>query len=275
MAEEEGGHKGHEAADEDGTKPGIGKELKKRPWLWLLVVTAAGIAGWAIYNHFAGGTSTATTGNAPEPLAGDDSGGSSGGSGADDSAELEALAAEISSNEESTLAALGALQAGQQPPTVNLYVGSGGGAPSTPPVVPGDTGGTKAELYSVLAGQPADTLPAGSPTTTVMVGSAPVAVPYIGNAPDAATQSNIATTIAANAGQATNGITTGAIAAAKSSVAAGAGQEAPGPSGAAPLSELASKTAAKTESNTGGAGNSTTSTTKQKAATDEHKSNAT
>ena len=96
---------------------------------------------------------------------------------------------------------------------------------------------------------------------------------------DAATQSNIATTIAANAGQATNGITTGAIAAAKSSVAAGAGQEAPGPSGfssgAAPLSELASKTAAKTESNTGGAGNSTTSTTKQKAATDEHKSNAT
>jgi hypothetical protein len=93
----------------------------------------------------------------------------------------------------------------------------------------GSQGGAISALpYSALPGvQPANTLPASAKTVNVQVGSGTYAVPYTGATPSPVITTLLGQTAAANAGIPTNGITASDIAAAKSSVAAGAGQQAP------------------------------------------------
>lgn len=124
------------------TKKGIGAELKKRPWLWLVVTVGAGILGWVIYQRLSG-SSASTAAATPidsTPADSGSSGGGGGGTGNPDQEEqlLEQLAAEQQ--------ALGQEIAGIQPETITLYTG--------PPPTSGGTGAPPASTPTPIVQNP-------------------------------------------------------------------------------------------------------------------------
>lgn len=139
MAEPE--HEEHRPApaadDEDGKKDSLGRVLKKKPWLWLLITAGAGIAAWVIYQHFSGGSGAASTTGSAEPVdtSGDSGGGAAGGGLPDTSGEDQYLQ-ELLTEDQAIGAELSNLQQ-TQPVTIDLYTGNpGSGTPSGSPAPP-------------------------------------------------------------------------------------------------------------------------------------------
>jgi hypothetical protein len=217
---------------------GLKGTIKKHPYATSAVAALGVSAAYLLYKHFKSSSSAAatTTGSTTSgfPLntgtgtrhgggagsaggsgsGGGSSGSGSNGAGAPGSVDLSGLTG-LFQGLQSELAMLGQEISGLNSTSTSGSSGGGGGA-------------VKALPYSALPGvQPANTLPANAKTVNVQVGGGTYQVPYTGATPSPVITTLIGQTAAANAGIPTNGITASDIAAARSSVAAGAGQQAP------------------------------------------------
>jgi hypothetical protein len=225
--------------------------IKQHPFASGSVMAIAVAAVYLIYQHFHNASSTAaaattttggtgggaTGGGRGHYLGGATGGGSGSGGGSSDSGtgvgtpaptvDLTGLTSLLSGIQTE----LGML--GQEIAGIGTGPGTSGGG--------GGGGGTVKPLpYSALPGvQPVNTLPASAKTVNVPVGGATYAIPYTGDKPSPAIVSQLGTTIAANAGIATNGISAGNIKAAQQAVAAGAGSQAPTGLGTSPQANKA------------------------------------
>lgn len=179
MAEPEHEHE-HSApsGDEDGKKDTLGRVLKKKPWLWLVLTAAAGVAAWVIYQHFSSGSSAATsTTGAAEPV--DTSGGGDAGAAGGGSTEdpyLQQLLAE----DQALGTELQQLQVPQTPIDITLYTGPGNDGGSTPgssstppPVSSGTTVAQQVKAALTAASIPVTTAATKTATGLVSAGLSP------------------------------------------------------------------------------------------------------
>jgi hypothetical protein len=228
-------------ANTGDTGGGIKGTIKKHPYATSAVAALGLSAAYLLYKHFKSSSSTSATttgattsgfplntGSGTRRGGGAQGIGSGGGSGS-------------GGGNGSSTGSTGATTSGGGTDLTGLFTGlqqeigllgqeiSALGSTSATGSSSGSGGGAISALpYSALPGvQPANTLPASAKTVNVQVGSGTYAVPYTGATPSPVITTLLGQTAAANAGIPTNGITASDIAAAKSSVAAGAGQQAP------------------------------------------------
>lgn len=188
----------HRSADDKekvgDAKKGIGAELKKRPWLWLVITVGAGIVGWIVYEKLFASSSSAT---ATPTTTGDTTGTNDGGGGAsggggnpDDDEETldQLLAAEQAETQalQALSSEIGSLYS--PPPPVVPPVVPGGGLGTTAPTVPSGTTVSPQTVTLVSPASPASSLqitaPAGAPNnetlTDVTTGATAKANPNTG-----------------------------------------------------------------------------------------------
>jgi hypothetical protein len=119
MAEETERHEPethHEAPKKDDDKEklgdpkkGLGAELKKRPWLWLVITVGVGILGWVVYEKLSGSSTAATTTEPTPTVTGDDGGGGATGGGGGDQSDQDEEDQELAEELQSLEGQVGAL----------------------------------------------------------------------------------------------------------------------------------------------------------------------
>lgn len=214
----------HRSADDKekvgDAKKGIGAELKKRPWLWLVITVGAGIVGWIVYEKLFASSSSATatpTTTGDTTGTNDDGGGASGGGGNpdDDEETLDQLLAAEQAETQALQALSSEIGSLYSPPPTGPYT-------SLPEVSPKTTK-TTTSSGTTVSPQTVTLVSPASPTSSLQI-TAPA------GAPNNETLTNVTTGATAKADPSTGLITL---------------ESKPSESGP---DELSTKTQAKTES---------------------------